>query len=69
MPKYKSLDEGLIDKFIDKVFGGVAKSQAKNHIKKITTNGRRHEKISKIITKRRIWWFYETMGRVVILSF
>jgi|TARA_B100000029_G_scaffold480411_1_gene528413 hypothetical protein len=36
MPKYKNLDEGLIDKFIDKLFGGVAKSQAKSHIKKIT---------------------------------
>ena len=36
MPNYKNLDEGLIDKFIDKIFGGIAKSQAKVHIKKIS---------------------------------
>ena len=36
MAKYKNLDEGLIDKFIDKIFGGIAKRQATSYIKKIS---------------------------------
>ena len=36
MPKYKNLDEGLIDKFIDKIFGGMAKRQAKSYVKKLS---------------------------------
>ena len=36
MPKYKNLNEGLIDKFINKIFGGIAKRQAKSVVKKIS---------------------------------
>ena len=36
MAKYKNLDEGIINEFISKIFGSIAKRQAKSLVKKIS---------------------------------
>ena len=53
MPKYKNLNEGLIDSFIGAIFGSVAKQVKSKALKDLSTKDPKLAKQIKDLEKRR----------------